>query len=70
MNENNDMNEMLEFRRIKEMLVKNAMTEKAAQRFEQMEPFLDQARAEAAARRRQRPGRFWMHWEPRPFRIR
>ncbi len=48
MNENNDMNEMLEFRRIKEMLVKNAMTEKAAQRFEQMEPFLDQARAEAA----------------------
>ena len=36
MNENNDMNEMLEFRRIKEMLVKNAMTEKAAQRFEQM----------------------------------
>ena len=41
MNENNDMNEMLEFRRIKEMLVKNAMTEKAAQRFEQMEPFLD-----------------------------
>ena len=48
MNENNDMNEMLEFRRIKEMLVKNAMTEKAAQRFEQMEPFLDQARAEAS----------------------
>lgn len=71
MNENNDMNEMLEFRRIKEMLVKNAMTEKAAQRFEQMEPFLDQARAEAALPGDdQRPGRFWMHWEPRPFRIR
>lgn len=48
MNENNDINVMLEFDTIREMLVKNTMTQKAADRFKAMEPYLDQTRAEAA----------------------
>ena len=46
----NDMNEMLEFQQIKEMLKAHAMTEKARERLEALKPFLDQTRAEAAVR--------------------
>ena len=46
----NDMNEMLEFQQIKEMLKAYAMTEKARERLEALKPYLDQTRAEAAVR--------------------
>lgn len=46
----NDINEMLEFNKIREMLKAYAMTEAARQRLENLHPFLDQARAEAAVR--------------------
>lgn len=46
----NDMNEMLEFQQIKEMLKAYALTEKARERLEGLKPFLDQTRAEAAVR--------------------
>ena len=51
----NDMNEMLEFQQIKEMLKAYAMTEKARERLEALKPYLDQTRAEAAVR----SGCFW-----------
>ena len=46
----NDMNEMLEFQQIKEMLKAYAMTEKARERLEALKPYLNQTRAEAAVR--------------------
>ena len=48
-NENvNDVNDMLEFQRIKEWLMEASYSQKARERFERLEPMLDQAKANAA----------------------
>ena len=60
MNENNDMNEMLEFRRIKGNAGKNAMTEKAAPCLNKWSLSWIRPGRRPPCRRRQRPGRFWI----------
>ena len=44
----NDVNDMLEFQRIKEWLMEASYSRKARERFERLEPMLDQAKANAA----------------------